>query len=144
MKPVFADTSYYVALLSKADEWHQRAVEWSEKLLGRQVVTEYVLVELGSALSNVKDRSLFVAFARRLLADRETLFVPASNTLLRRGLEHYGGRPDKGWSLVDCISFVVMKQRRLTDALTADRHFEQAGFRALLLYPPDAPGEEGQ
>ena len=144
MKPVFADTSYYVALLSKADEWHRRAVEWSEKLLGRQVVTEYVLVELGSALSNVKDRPLFVAFARRLLADRETLFVPASNTLLRRGLELYGGRPDKGWSLVDCIFFVVLKQRHLTDALTADRHFEQAGFRALLLYPPDAPGEEGQ
>lgn len=141
MKAVFADTSYYVALLSKADRGHERAVAWSEKLVGRQVVTEYVLVELGSALSNVKDRPLFVPFVRRLLADRETLFVPASNTLLRRGLELFGGRPDKGWSLVDCISFVVMKQRRVTDALTADRHFEQAGFRALLLHTPDAPGQ---
>lgn len=144
MKPVFADTSFYVALLSKADKGHERAVAWSEKLLGRQVVTEYVLVELGSALSNVKDRRLFVPLARRLLADPETLFIPASNTLLRRGLELYAGRPDKDWSLVDCISFVVMKQRRLTDALTADRHFEQAGFRALLLSSPDAPGQEGQ
>ena len=144
MKPVFADTSYYVALLSKTDERHRRAVEWSERLLGRQVVTEHVLVELGSALANIKDRHLFVPFARRLLADRETLFVPASNTLLRRGMELYAGRPDKAWSLVDCISFVVMKQRRLTDALTADRHFEQAGFRALLLYPPDARGDKGR
>lgn len=143
MKPVFADTSYYVALLGKADEWHLRAVRWSEKLLGRQVVTEYVLVELGSALSNVKDRRLFLPLVRSLMADRETLFIPASNALLRRALELYGSRPDKGWSLVDCISFVVMKQRRLTDALTADRHFEQAGFRALLLHPPDAPADEG-
>jgi uncharacterized protein len=143
MKPVFADTSYYVALLSEADEWHQRAVEWNEKLLGRQVVTEYVFVELGSVLSKVKDRSMFVPFVRRLWAHPATLFVPASEALLQRGLELYGSRPDKGWSLVDCLSFVVMKQRRLTDALTADHHFEQAGFRALLLYPPDAPGDEG-
>jgi len=132
MKPVFADTSYYVAFLSGADEWHDRAIEWSEKLLGRHVVTEYVLVELGSALSNVQDRHLFVPFVRHLLADAETLFVPASNTLLHSGLDLFARRPDKDWSLVDCISFLVMKQRRVTDALTTDRHFEQAGFKALL------------
>ena len=136
MKAVFADTSFYVALLSKADQGHQRAIAWGERVLGRQVVTEYVLVELGSALASVKDRHLFVPFARRLLADPETLFIPASHHLLRRGLELFAGRSDKDWSLVDCLSFAVMKQRRLTDALTADRHFEQAGFRALLLHAP--------
>ncbi len=132
MKPVFADTSYYVALLSSADEWHERAIDWSEKLLGRQVVTEYVLVELGSALADVRDRHLFVPFVRHVLADAETLFVPASNSLLRSGLDLFARRPDKDWSLVDCISFIVMKQRRVSDALTTDRHFEQAGFKALL------------
>ncbi len=144
MKPVFADASYYIALLSESDESHVRAVEWSEVLLGRQVVTEYVLVELGSALSKVKDRSEFVPFVRTLWADPDTLYVPASAALLERGLEIYASRPDKRWSLVDCISFAVMKQRRVIDALTADHHFEQAGFRALLLHPPNAADEEGR
>ena len=132
MKPVFTDTSYYVALLSEADEWHQAAVEWSETLLGRQVVTEYVLVELGSALCKVRDRHLYVPFVEHLLAAEDIEFVPASSDLFQRGLALFGKRPDKDWSLVDCISFVVMKQRRLTDALTTDHHFEQAGFKVLL------------
>jgi predicted nucleic acid-binding protein len=132
MKPAFADTSYYVALLSDADQWHEAAVRQSERLLGRQVVTEYVLVELGSALSNEKDRHLYVPFVQHLLADAATRFIPASRSLFERGLAMFARRPDKKWSLVDCISFVVMKQERLTDALTADHHFVEAGFRALL------------
>jgi predicted nucleic acid-binding protein len=44
----------------------------------------------------------------------------------------YESRPDKAWSLTDCISFVVMNQHGLTEALTGDHHFEQAGFTALL------------
>jgi predicted nucleic acid-binding protein len=132
MKPVFADTSYYVALLSEADAWHHTAVEWSEKILGRQVVTEYILVELGGAFSKAKDRRPYVPFVQHLLADPATSFVPASNDLFQDGLALFAARPDKDWSLVDCISFVVMKQRRLIDALTADDHFKQAGFNRLL------------
>jgi predicted nucleic acid-binding protein len=132
MKPVFADTSYFIALLSETDEWHDAAVEWSGKLLGRQVVTEYVFVELGSALSRVGDRRLYVPFVEQVLAEEGTDFIPASGDLFRRGLALFGKRPDKDWSLVDCISFVVMRQRRLTEALTLDHHFEQAGFRVLL------------
>jgi len=132
MKPIFADTSYYIALLSATDEWHEPAVEWSEKILGRQVVTEYVLVELGSALAKVRDRHLYVPFVEHLLAEDSIEFVAASAELFRRGLALFEKRPDKDWSLVDCISFVVMRQRRLTDALTLDHHFEQAGFNVLL------------
>jgi len=132
MKPVFADTSYYVALLSDRDERHLSAVHWSETLLGQQVVTEYVLVELGSMFANVRDRHQFVPFVDHLLADAGTLFIPASTGLLRRGMALFASRPDKEWSLVDCISFVVMKERRLTDALTTDHHFVQADFKALL------------
>lgn len=132
MKPVFADTSYFVALLSETDQWHEAAVLWSERLLGRQVVTEYVLVELGSALSRVGDRRVFVPFIEHLLAERGTVFVPASNDLFQRGLTLFAKRPDKDWSLVDCISFVVMRQRRITDALTLDHHFVQAGLTVLL------------
>jgi hypothetical protein len=132
MKPIFADTSYYIALLSETDVRHGTAVEWSERIFGRQVVTEYVLVELGSAFSKVRDRPLYVPFVEHLLADKDTEFVAASDELFRRGRVLFGKRLDKAWSLVDCISFVVMRQRRLGEALTTDHHFEQAGFKALL------------
>ncbi len=132
MKPVFADTSYYVALLGPNDAHHHRALEWSRRLLGRVVVTEYVLVELGSALSGLEDRHLYVPFVEELLKDNGTVFVPSSQDMFHRGLALFANRPDKEWSLVDCISFVVMKERRLQEALTTDRHFIQAGFRALL------------
>ena len=132
MKPVFADTSYYIALLSEEDFYHDAAVAWSERLLGRTVVTEYVLVELGSALSRSKFRDRYVPLIENLLADSDTDFIAASPSLFRQGRQLFADRPDKDWSLVDCVSFVVMKQRRLKDALTTDHHFEQAGFRALL------------
>jgi predicted nucleic acid-binding protein len=132
MKTVFADTSYYVALLGPNDAHHQVAAEWSERLLGRIVVTEHVIVELGSALSGLEDRHLYVPFVDELLGDPATVHVPSTPALLRQGLDLFARRPDKAWSLVYCISFLVMKQRRLKEALTTDRHFVQAGFRALL------------
>jgi hypothetical protein len=95
-------------------------------------VTEYVLVELGSVLARVEKRQVFVPFVERLLANPDVVFVPASTALFQRGLALFKSRPDKNWSLVDCISFIVMKQHRLTDALTADHHFQQAGFKVLL------------
>lgn len=132
MKPVFADTSYYIALLSEEDAYHETAVGWSENLLGRTVVTEYVLVELGNALARSKYRGRYMPFVEQLLLDRDVLFVPASLALFRQGMQLFAARSDKAWSLVDCTSFVVMKQRRLTNALTTDEHFKQASFRALL------------
>jgi predicted nucleic acid-binding protein len=137
MKPVLADTSYYIALLSQGDALHQTALKWSERLLGRMVVTEYVLVELGNALSRSKSRDRFVPFVNQVLADPQTVFVAASGALFREGLKLYASRSDQTWSMVDCISIVVMKQRRLKEALTADRHFLQAGFRALLRESPE-------
>lgn len=132
MKPVFADTSYYIALLSEEDLAHAAAITWSENLLGLTVVTEYVLIELGNALSRSKYRHRYVTLVEHLMSDADTVFIPASRTLLEQGLQLYAARPDKAWSMVDCISFVVMKQRRLTDALTTDHHFKQAQFRPLL------------
>jgi predicted nucleic acid-binding protein len=132
MKPVFADTSYYIALLSEEDVAHALAMTWSETLLGRIFVTEYVLVELGNALSRSKYRDRYVPLVESLISDPDTVFIPASRKLLEQGLQLYASRPDKAWSMVDCISFVVMKQRRLTDALTTDHHFKQAQFRPLL------------
>jgi predicted nucleic acid-binding protein len=132
MKPVFADTSYFVAFAGANDCFHAQAVELSSGLLGRMITTEYVLVETGGLLIRPQDRPTFVNLVRDVESDPAMQIVPASKALFRAGFELFARRPDKEWSLVDCTSFVVMKQRRLTDALTADHHFKQAGFKALL------------
>jgi predicted nucleic acid-binding protein len=132
MKPVFADSSYYVALLSGRDAWHARTVELSKNLLGRIFTTEYVLVETASMLCKGVDRNAFVDLVRYLESDPSVQIVAASSILFRAGFDLFAARPDKEWSVVDSISFLVMKQRRLQEALTTDRHFVQAGFRALL------------
>jgi uncharacterized protein len=132
MKPVLADTSYYIAVLSEEDDYHDVAIAWSEKLLGHIVVTEYVLVELGNALCRSKYRDRYGPFVRQLLNDPSAAFIAASAALFHGGLNLFEARADQTWSMVDCISMVVMKKRRLQEALTTDRHFVQAGFRALL------------
>jgi predicted nucleic acid-binding protein len=132
MKPVFADTSYYLALVNPKDPEHERAVDLAESLLGRIFVTDYVLVELGSALARGSDRLVFQELLDDLRSDSSTTVLPASEALFQEGVALFISRPDKDWSLVDCTSFVVMKQHRLKEALTTDRHFVQAGFHALL------------
>jgi len=132
VKPVFADTSYYVALLSPGDIHHAQAVELSRTLRRPVVVTEFVLLELANSLSQVGARQLFVRVNNHLRSDRSVQVIPALTELFGRGCELYAARPDKDWSLTDCISFVVMEERDLLEALTADRHFEQAGFQKLL------------
>jgi uncharacterized protein len=132
MKPLFADTSYFVAVSGPKDRFHARAVELSANLFAGIVTTEYVLVETGGLLLRPEDRPAFVNLVRDLESDPSVQIVPASKGLFQGGFDLFARRPDKSWSLVDCISFVVMKHRRLKDALSTDQHFVQAGFRALL------------
>lgn len=132
MKGVFADTSFYGALLNPRDHWHEQAVRSSAMLTGDVVLTDFILIELGNALSSIRSRQVFVNLVRNLRADPRVTIVAASRELLDGGLARYAHRMDKAWSLTDCISFVVMEQHGLTDALTADHHFEQAGFTILL------------
>jgi predicted nucleic acid-binding protein len=98
----------------------------------RILTTHWVLVEVADALSAPNYRVDVARFLRELSQDAGTEVVGPDEALYDRGLDLYARRPDKSWSLTDCISFVVMAQRSLTDALTGDRHFDQAGFRALL------------
>ena len=132
MTAVFADTSLYLALLSADDEFHDRALQLSIEMRRPLVVTEFVLLETGNSLSSVNQRLLFVNLLPHLRADSGVRIIPASSELLQSGYELYCRRNDKNWSLTDCISFVVMEELGLREALTADRHFEQAGFVALL------------
>jgi predicted nucleic acid-binding protein len=131
--PVFADASYYVALLSPRDQHHQDALRISSTLRRPIVVTEFVLIELTNALASIESRGRAVALWPHLRNDPLVTIVPASAELVTQGLDLYARRPDKEWSLTDCISFVVMEGRELTDVLTADHHFKQAGFSALLV-----------
>ena len=132
MMPIFADTFYYLGLLNPADPSHARALAYSKDGSLRYVTTEYVLLEVGNALCRVADRGLFVALEAGLATAAGTTIVPASDSLWRRAISLYAKRPDKNWSLTDCASFVVMTERNMTDALTGDHHFEQAGFTAIL------------
>lgn len=132
MTPVFADTFYFIALLSPDDAAHQRAVEYS-RLIEKSVTTEWVLLELADGLANTDNRHLFQETRDALLTDPSPAeVIPLDMTLHQRAIDLYTRRADKDWSLTDCVSFLVMQDRGLTEALTADRHFEQAGFVALL------------
>lgn len=138
LQDVFADTVFWIALIVKQDQHHDRAQKWSLRITGRITTTGPVMVETANALSRPPWRSHGVALIEHLFRRPDVEVVPFSPELWRRGWDLYRNRPDKAWSLTDCISFLVMKDAGLVDALTADDHFRQAGFRAVLLEEPEA------
>lgn len=132
MTPIFADTSYYVALLNTNDSAHGAAAEFAATFKGQTLTTGWVLTELANLLSPPQARGRFLACYQRLQADMYVLILPPSDEGLTKGIEFYARHQDKDWSLTDCISFLAMKEFGSEEALTTDHHFEQAGFRALL------------
>ena len=133
MKAVFADTFYFLALLNPSDRVHGKAVAFTSGYAVRMVTTDWVLTELADGLAKSRyGRKEFLATLSDLQADADVTIVPCDRALMAKGVQLYAQRPDKEWSLTDCISFVVMTQEGIFDALTGDRHFEQAGFVALL------------
>jgi hypothetical protein len=132
---VFLDTAYAVALASSTDAFHQQAVALADELeaSGTRLVTTWaVLLEIGNALSKLQYRHAALRLLSSLQGDASVEIVPLTGPLLEQALRLYSDRPDKEWGLTDCISFVVMETQDIRDALTADEHFQQAGFRALL------------
>lgn len=129
----FVDTGYLVALVSERDELHDRAVELSKNLQRRLITTEAVLVEVGNSLSRPPLRAVALSLIARLRVNPLMEIVPVDSSLFDRALTFYAARPDKDWGLTDCISFVVMEDRGIHEALAADRDFVQAGYRALLV-----------
>jgi len=133
---IFLDTSCLVALALGQDALHARAEAWSAHLPGPFLTTEYVLCEFVNLLSGPTNRAKAHAMVAQIDGDPEIEIVSGAAALFRSGLAMHAERLDKSWSLTDCISFVVMRQRAITEALTHDHHFEQAGFKALLGYAP--------
>ena len=133
MKQLFADSFFFIALLSERDACHHRAAEVSRESGAVIVTTRWVLAEVADALCAPAWRGRAGAFVGFVLTAPGFLVQGGSDELFARGMELYRGRPDKEWSLTDCISFVVMADEGLSEALTGDRHFEQAGYKALLM-----------
>ncbi|HVT80664.1 MAG TPA: PIN domain-containing protein [Phycisphaerae bacterium] len=132
MKSWFADAFYWIALLNVDDELHRAAVSLRDQLKGNFITTQWILAEVLDGCSTHGNRIAAAGFVRAILEQANVLTVPASEHWFLRGLALYEQRRDKEWSLTDCISFQVMRDYDLTEALTADHHFEQAGFVALL------------
>ena len=132
MRTVFADTFYFLALLDSRERCHSSAADYSRDPQLRLVTTEWVLAEFGNAYCHPRDRADFVALYRSLINHPRVKIIPADSRFFQRGVELFEQRADKDWSLVDCLSFVAMRDEGITESLTGDSHFEQAGFVALL------------
>jgi hypothetical protein len=128
----FIDTYYLLALVNSRDKDHEKAVRHSQGRVGGLITTTWVMVEFADALSAIDSRMRAAQFIRGFLNQPFVEVVPPNELQFQLGLNIYENRQDKEWSLTDCLSFLVMQERGVMDALTADHHFEQAGFRALM------------
>ncbi len=132
MSEVFADTVYFIAHLNRLDQYHRKALELSDRIGDRLVTSERVLLEVADGFANNPYRSRIRRLVDHLRHSAITEVVHASSSILEQALDFYHRHGDKVWTLTDCTSFLIMRERGITEALTGDRHFEQAGFAALL------------
>jgi predicted nucleic acid-binding protein len=132
----FADTFYWIALLHRRDQWHARVTAFSQTLTDADslVTTDAVLLEFLAAMSAAGTSLRHEAATRvdDMFEDPSVRVIEMTRTQFLEGLALYKARPDKEYSLTDCISMEVMRRERLTDVLTNDHHFTQEGFRILF------------
>lgn len=127
---VFADTFFWIALTDPTDVFHLRAREFRGELVTTdEVLTEYLT--FFCAASQVM-RGQVARVVEDILLDPDIEVVPQSHASFLAGLTLYRDRPDKGYSLTDCVSMQTMRAMGLSEVLTGDRHFEQEGFKALF------------
>jgi len=132
---VFLDATYLIALAIPRDQHHAAAKKLMEEILDRRVrmvTTRAVLLEVGNCLAQPKTRAGVIGALEACESDPLVQIVPFSDELFGKAFRLYRDRPDKAWGLTDCASFIVMREQGIAEALTADDHFQQAGFVALL------------
>jgi uncharacterized protein len=135
MKKVFADAQYFVALLNDKDQSHLAALAVSRALQGMTVVTTEEA--LNEVLAFFAERGRYLRqvaadFVDDILSDPDMVIHPQSHQSFLGGFTLYKARPDKGYSLTDCISMETMRAEGISEILTHDNHFTQEGFTILL------------
>jgi predicted nucleic acid-binding protein len=136
MTRVFADAGYWIALLNPRDALHEKAIRVSASLGHIRIITsEVVLTEVLNAFASKGDllRMAACVLVEKIRSNPNAEIVPMTSAAFRQAVERYRSRVDKTWGLTDCTSFLIMEQKGVTNALSADRDFRQAGFKALLL-----------
>lgn len=133
----FVDTSGWAEFADQTLLFHSQAKTLFEEVWqnrGHLVTTNLVLVELTALLKSPLrwPKPQQIQFLDDIRYDASTIIVTIDAALEAAAWNLWQSRPDKDWTLVDCASFVIMQQQRLTDALSTDHHFEQAGFVRLL------------
>lgn len=135
MRTIFIDTLYWIALFNPRDQWHQAATQARHTLgLFQGVTTTSVLTEAANYFSafGPDARRAVIENIRDIMSDHSVETVPEQERLFYSALTLYGARLDKQYSLTDCMSMVLMRERNLSEVLTHDRHFAQEGFIVLL------------
>ena len=135
MKPVFADTFYWIALLNPRDDWHQTVLAYTYNYPNQKIITtdgimEEVLNYASSRGFVMKQKALLLY--KKMLQEPNIEVIPYNSQLRELGLKLYEQRLDKGYSLTDCISMIVMQQNGLQEVLSHDQHFSQEGFNLVF------------
>jgi predicted nucleic acid-binding protein len=129
------DATFIAGYLNPRDQHHSAAQRCmpAVKEADEIVVTEPVLIEVGNLLCSTLQRQRAAQFIEACYATENITVVSVDSELLNRALQFFRQHKDKNWGLTDCVSFVVMHDRELRTAVSADTDFQQAGFRALML-----------
>lgn len=135
MKKVFVGTLGWIALVNTTDSFHSRAKDLYIRLLAdgyRFITHQRVMLEIGNGFSAIQNRPMAIGLQQKLQVTDHYELINLNSELYEAAWKLFEERSDKNWGIVDCLSFVIMNQFGITEALTTDRHFEQAGFIKLL------------
>ena len=136
MTAYFADASYWIALVTPTDRFHELAIEYRTLLENEQILTtQMVLNEVLSPRSGTtrQRRMAAVEMIDQIRQNPQVAVIPQTPEQFDSALDLLRKRADdKEWSITDCASFLAMWQRGIWNALTSDHHFRQAGFAVLL------------
>jgi hypothetical protein len=132
---IFVDTACWIALLNHKDSFHISTNILYQDLMKKGsvfITTSSIIEETANALSNPKFRESLMTFYHNICRSPRVTILHIDPELWEKGWRLFTNRNDKSWSFTDCVSFVVMNERNIKNALTSDKHFIQAGFSAML------------
>jgi predicted nucleic acid-binding protein len=135
MRAVFVDSSYFIALVNRQDAHHYLAKEWARKLVKERILCHTsipILFELADGFARLGRRQIGISLIENIVKSENYVLHAFSEAIYHNARNLYISRSDKEWGLTDCYSFELMKEIQLTQALTADKHFEQFGHEILL------------